>query len=378
MGGDLKNTFCLLRGGEAILSHHMGDLEDARCQADYRQSVNRYLQLFEFEPHIVAVDQHPEYQSRKLGIDLAERRGCPQQQVQHHHAHVAACMAENGVEADADPVLGVVLDGLGFGADGTFWGGEFLFADYRRCTRLASFKPVAMPGGELAAREPWRNTYAQLVAGLGWELFATNYRQLDLYRFLAGKPRVLLDRMIANSVNSPPASSCGRLFDAVAAAAGVCRERAFHEGQAAVEFESLVDANALREEDDSRAYPFSLTYPATGELPYVECRGMWLAMLDDLARDTPIPLVAMRFHKGLAIGIANVVSRLSGNARPAAAVTTVVLSGGVFQNRVLLEQVSARLRRQGFKVLSHRVVPTNDGGLALGQAAVVAARSLAH
>jgi hydrogenase maturation protein HypF len=378
MGGDLKNTFCLLRGGEAILSHHMGDLEDARCQADYRQSVDRYLHLFEFEPHTVAIDQHPEYQSRKLGIDLAERRGCPQQQVQHHHAHLAACMAENGVEADADPVIGVVLDGLGFGADGTLWGGEFLFADYRRCTRLASFKPVAMPGGELAAREPWRNTYAQLVAGLGWELFAASYWQLDLYRFLAGKPRVLLDRMIANSVNSPPASSCGRLFDAAAAAAGVCRERVLHEGQAAVEFETLVDANALRDEPDGHAYPFSLTHPASGGVPYVECRGMWLALLDDLARATPIPLVAMRFHKGLAIGIARVAARLAGTARADATVTTVALSGGVFQNRVLLEQVSTRLRRQGFKVLSHRLVPANDGGLALGQAAVAAARLLAH
>ena len=378
MGGELKNTFCLLRRGEAVLSHHLGDLQDARCQADYRQSVDRYLQLFEFEPHMVAVDQHPEYHSRKLGIDFAERRGCAQQHVQHHHAHLAACMAENGVEADADPVIGVVLDGLGFGADRTFWGGEFLLADYRRCTRLASFKPVAMPGGELAAREPWRNTYAQLVAGLGWESFAANYRRLDLYRFLAAKPRALLDRMIANSVNSPLASSCGRLFDAAAAAAGVCRERAFHEGQAAVEFEALVDANALRDEHDSRAYPFALAYPESGGLPYVECRGMWLALLDDLARATPIPLVAMRFHKGLAIGIAEVASRLAGSARADAAVTTVALSGGVFQNRVLLEQVSTRLRRQGFNVLSHRLVPANDGGLALGQAAVAAARSLTH
>jgi hydrogenase maturation protein HypF len=378
MGGDLKNTFCLLRRGEAILSHHMGDLEDARCQADYRQTVQRYMQLFEFEPHIVAADLHPEYQSRKLGADLAVGLGCAQQQVQHHHAHLAACMAENGVEAVADPVIGVVLDGLGFGADGTLWGGEFLLADYRRCTRLASFKPTAMPGGEQAAREPWRNTYAQLVAGLGWEAFAANYRQLDLYRFLAGKPHALLNRMIVNSLNSPRASSCGRLFDAAAAAAGVCRERAFHEGQAAVEFEALVDAAALRDEDDDRAYPFTLSYPESGGLPHVECRGMWVALLDDLARATPIPLVAMRFHKGLAIGIAQVVSQLAGNARAGAAVTTVALSGGVFQNRVLLEQVGMRLQRKEFKVLSHRLVPANDAGLALGQAAVAAARSLAH
>ena len=197
MGGELKNTFCLLRDGEAVVSHHMGDLADARCHADYVQSVTAYQQLFEHDARIVAVDKHPEYLSRKLGMAMAEQRGLVCAEIQHHHAHIAACMAENGIGLDARPILGVALDGLGYGDDGSLWGGEFLLADYRQCQRIVSLKPVAMPGGAHAIYEPWRNTYAQLMNGLSWNQLVERYGELDLCHFLAGKPRSLLDGMMS-------------------------------------------------------------------------------------------------------------------------------------------------------------------------------------
>ena len=376
MGGELKNTFCLLREGQAILSHHMGDLENALTLADYTRSIERYCALFDHAPGVIAVDRHPEYISTKLGRERAARAGLALVEVQHHHAHVAACMAENGVPLDSGPVLGIALDGLGFGLDGTLWGGEFLLADYRSFQRLATFKPVAMPGGARAIHEPWRNTYAHLASGMGWARFAENHAGTGLHDFLAAKPRALLDGMISRHVNSPLASSCGRLFDAVAAAAGLCREQAQYEGQAAVELEALVDADALRDEGDRLAYEFAIARHPPGDLPCIEPLPMWEALLADIGRGEPVPVIAARFHKGLAIALARMIGVLRAEAG-AAGVATIALSGGVFQNKVLLEQVTERLERLEVRVLSHRQVPANDGGLALGQAAIAAAGALA-
>jgi hydrogenase maturation protein HypF len=379
LGGELKNTFCLLHEGRAILSHHIGDLDNAPTHADYRRAIDDYLCLFDHQPTIVAVDHHPEYLSGKLGRAMVEQQpALALAPVHHHHAHIAACMAENGIALDSGPVIGIALDGLGWGEDGTLWGGEFLLANYAQATRLATFKPVAMPGGEKAARQPWRNTYAHLMAEMGWARFAMNYQPLDLFRFLDAKPRALLDRMIAGSVNSPLASSCGRLFDAAAAAAGVCRERVAYEGQSAIEFESLVDQQTLGGEDDELAYPFAIPRLKGSNLPYVEPLGMWQALLGDLILATPVGVMSARFHKGLAIVIVRMADKLSRHESPDEPIRTVALSGGVFQNRVLLEQVVTRLESQGFKVLTHARVPANDGGLALGQAAVAAARSLSN
>lgn len=378
VGGELKNTFCLLAGGQAILSHHMGDLAEARTFLDFRQSLDQYLDLFQLAPCAVAVDRHPEYLSGKLGRALADERDLSCVEIQHHHAHIASCLADNGVALDTGPVLGVALDGLGFGDDRTFWGGEFLLADYRESRRLATFKPVALLGGEQAMREPWRNSYAHLMAEMGWSRLAMNYAELDLYRFLDARPRELLDRMLASEINSPLASSCGRLIDAAAAAAGVCRERALYEGQAAIEFEALIDPVTLEREDDELAYPFAIPRLRTSGMPYVEPLAMWQALLGDLILETPVPVIAARFHKGLAIIIARMVEKLSRHESGGhAPIRTVALSGGVFQNRTLLEQVTARLAALDFRVLSHSHVPTNDGGLALGQAVIAAARSLA-
>ncbi|MEW6353789.1 MAG: carbamoyltransferase HypF [Pseudomonadota bacterium] len=375
MGGELKNTFCLLRAGQAVLSHHMGDLEDASTFADYQSSLQRYQTLFEFTPEVIAVDAHPEYLSSKHGRETAETTGCALIEVQHHHAHIAACMAENGLPLHTAPLLGVVLDGLGYGTDGSFWGGEFLRADYRDFTRLATFKPVAMPGGELAVYQPWRNTYAHLMAEMGWAQLTMNYKELDLHHFLAAQPRALLDDMLKKGVNSPPASSCGRLFDAVAAACGIMRAFVSYEGEAAIRLEALVDEKTLEDEDEALAYPFAIPRLKDSGLPYIEPLAMWQALLGDLILKTPVPVMAARFHKGLAIVITRMVDKLSRCESGDEPIRTVALSGGVFQNKVLLEQVMKRLRALDFTVLTHRQVPTNDGGLALGQAVVAAAHS---
>ncbi len=368
MGGELKSTFSLLRDGEAVLSHHMGDLENAPSFADYRRSIAQYRALFAHTPNAVAVDCHPDYLSTTLGRELAAQDALPVVAVQHHHAHLAACLAENGVPLDAEPVLGIVLDGLGWGDDGTIWGGEFLHGDYRGFHRLACCKPVAMPGGAQAIREPWRNAYAHIAAALGWPRFNATYGRTEFARRLAGKQLAVLDGMIARGVNAPLSSSCGRLFDAVAAAAGLCRDRVQYEGQAAMMLEAAADTAAA--DDDCAAYPFAIADAPSAALLHLDPAPMWPALLDDIAAGTPVPLIAARFHAGLAIGIARMVAALRVTGR-------VALSGGVFQNKRLLEQVMRHLTAQGLEVLTHRLVPANDGGLALGQAAVAAARMLA-
>ena len=383
-GGELKNTCCLLQGGaqggHAIVSAHIGDLADATTLADYLRSLRDLQAFFAFEPQLRACDAHPDYVSTTLARRDAASAGQAPVEVLHHHAHIAACLLDNGWPLDAGPVIGVALDGLGVGHGGEFWGGEFAIADYRSFERRGTFKPVALLGGEQAVREPWRNTYAHLMAEMGWPAFAMNYRELALHDFLAAQPRVLLDQMLEKRLNSPLASSCGRLFDAVAAAMGLCRDHAAYEGQGAVELEACVDHDVLRFEDDRLAYPFAIPRLADSGLPYIEPLAMWSALLGDLILKTPVPVMAARFHKGLARVIVKMVDKLAQAGEeastPVPAPRAVALSGGVFQNQVLLECISELLRRSGYTVLTHHRVPCNDGGLSLGQAAIAAARTL--
>lgn len=376
-GSELKNTFCLLRDGTAILSPHIGDLHDALTLADYEKSLADFHAFFEFEPELLACDQHPEYAASKLAQAQSTQTGLPLQTSQHHHTHIAACMAENGVPLEAPPVLGVALDGIGYGADGTLWGGEFILADYCGFKRLGTFKPVALLGGDAAAREPWRNTYAHLMAEMGWPAFVMNYSELELFQFLDQQPRTLLDGMLEKDINAPLASSCGRLFDAVAVAVGLAREHAFYEGQGAVELEAAVDHDCLENEDETLAYPFAIPLLPGSKLPYIEPLVMWQALLGDLILKTPVGIIAARFHRGLAKVIVKMVdklaSRISKDDEP---LPLVALSGGVFQNRILFELVLSGLQTKGFTVLTHSLVPCNDGGVALGQAVIAAARSL--
>src|SRR5262249_2566233 len=214
MGGELKATFCLVKDGQAVLSQHQGDLENAATYDDYRRNVALYRDIFHHTPVALVADQHPEYLSSKLACNCAQTENLPRIAAHHHHRHVAACLVENGYPRAAPAVLGIVLDGLGWGEDGSIWGGEFLLTSYRHYERLATFKPVPMLGGAQASREPWRNLYAHLVADIGWAAFAKNFSALDVYAYLTRKPRTILDAMIRSRINTPPASSCGRLFDA--------------------------------------------------------------------------------------------------------------------------------------------------------------------
>ena len=373
-GAHLKSTFCLVRDGQAILSQHQGDLEDARTFDDYRKNLLLYTQLFDHQPVALAADKHPEYLSTKLAIDRSEGSGMPLALVQHHHAHIASCLAENLRPLSAPPVLGIALDGLGLGDDGEIWGGEFLLADYRRSERLATFKPVAMLGGHKAGREPWRNLYAHLMAEIGWAELTMNFANLEVYQALAAKPRPLLDAMLRDGIHSPKASSCGRLFEAVAAAVDLCRERQAYEGDAAARLEAIVDRDALANEDEQLAYPFAVPRLKVSRLPYVEPAGVWNAILGDLILQTPPGVIAARFHRGLAKVIEKLALKLAGrDGEGGPRFDTVALSGGCFQNRVLFEEVHRRLTAAGFTVLSHAQVPAGDGGLALGQAVIASA-----
>ncbi|WP_020176864.1 carbamoyltransferase HypF [Methyloferula stellata] len=372
LGGELKNTFCLVKNGQAILSQHVGDLEDAHRLSDFEKSLDLFQSLYAHRPKAIAVDLHQDYLSTQLGRQRARDENLAVIAVQHHHAHIASCMAENGIEQGDGLVLGIALDGLGLGDDGTLWGGEFMLADYTFYRRVGTFKPVALPGGAKAMQEPWRNALAHILAEMGWPAFAMNFSGTPLHDFLLSKPVDTVASMIKQGVNSPPASSCGRLFDAVAAAAGICRDEIFHEGEAAMRLEALVTAEDLAAVDEDLAYPFGIPKLKDTGLPYIEPLAMWQALLGDLYENAPASLIAARFHKGLAKAIVTLACKaaLDGETR---VTRRVVLSGGVMQNRWLAEELTRRFEAENFDVFLQAKVPSNDGGLSLGQAAVAAA-----
>ncbi|MDX2228233.1 MAG: carbamoyltransferase HypF [Leptolyngbyaceae cyanobacterium bins.349] len=370
MGSELKNTFCLLKNGRAILSQHLGDLENAAALMTYQNTLKLYLDLFQHQPAAIAIDQHPEYLSTKLGRDLAESQSLPLHPIQHHHAHVAACMVENNIPLDSPSVLGIALDGLGMGNDGTLWGGEFLLTHYTHYQRLARFQPVALLGGNQAMVQPWRNTYAHLMATFDWNELQANYGNLELIQFLDNQPRSLLDQMRQKGINSPLASSAGRLFDAVAAALGLSREKVSYEGQAAIQLEALIQTADLAL---AQASPYALSWQeiqtASQMMLELDSQAMWRSLLNDLQQLTAPGMIAAKFHMGLANAIAQLVQRLSQTH----AFTHVALTGGVWQNAILAHSVQQHLTAMNFTVLTHHLVPPNDGGLSLGQAAIAAA-----
>ncbi|CAD6873080.1 carbamoyltransferase HypF [Methylomonas fluvii] len=369
MGAELKNSFCLLKNGQALVSQHIGDLENAAVQQDYRHTIALYRQLHAFTPSCLAIDSHDGYLSNQYGRQLAAETGLQVVSVQHHHAHLAACLAEHGVDLDAPPVLAAIFDGLGLGENGELWGGEFLLGDYREYTRLGHFQPIALPGGAQAMREPWRNTYAQLRHYFDWQILQRDYADLDIMPLLAGKPLATLDTMLTKNLNSPLSSSCGRWFDAFAAALGLHAERVDYEGQAAIALEVLATPLFVEEQ----AYLESWNMERSGDFLVLSWRGLWQAVLDDLTRGTDKASIAARIHHTLGAATVDVLNRLSSQT----GADSIVLSGGVFQNRLLLEAVSEQLRQHGKTVLSPQRYPMNDGGLALGQA-MAAARSVSR
>ncbi len=379
-GGEVKSTFCLLKDGAAILSQHQGDLEDAETYEDFEKNLALYSQIFEHRPQGLAADQHPDYFSTKLAQSTAKKSGLPLFSIQHHHAHIASCLADNNIALNTEPVLGIVLDGLGYGADHTFWGGEFLLANYCTSRRLASFTPVAMLGGAQAIKEPWRNTYAHIINAMGRQVFTEQFADTELFEFFSSKPLDTLDKMLAKNINTPLANSCGRLFDAVAAAVNLCRDHAHFEGQGAISLEDLVDQALLNRfiSHPAEAYGFELLEAnISSALCRLDAAPMWRALLQDIKRKTDVRTIATRFHAGLALALAAMVNQLSKQLHwQGSSFSSVVLSGGCFQNKILLETSILLLQQQGYRCLWHSQVPANDGGLAMGQAVIAAARYL--
>jgi hydrogenase maturation protein HypF len=348
VGAELKGTICLTREELAFLSQHIGDLKNVATLRSLEETAAHLGQILEIRPQLVAHDLHPDYLSTRLAAAL----GLPKVAVQHHHAHLAACMAEHRLTGE---VLGVIFDGTGYGADGTVWGGEFLLGGYAGYRRVGHLDRVPLPGGDAAVREPLRMAIAWLHRVFGATLFDLH---LACLAGVAGRERQIYLRMIERGINSPLTSSCGRLFDAVAALLGV-RSKVSYEGQAAIELEALAEQSK-----DAGAYPYSLV--STEGVTVVDVRPMLRAIIADLAADEPKPAIARRFHATVARAAADVC----GKVRAAWGVDRVVLSGGVFQNRLLSEELAGLLEAKGFQVFVHRLVPPNDGGVALGQAAI--------
>ncbi|MEW8028381.1 MAG: carbamoyltransferase HypF [Candidatus Thiodiazotropha sp.] len=367
MGGELKNTFCLTRDGDAILSQHIGDLENLISYQDYLKNLKLYGSLFDHRPQRLVADLHPNYRSTQHARNLAEELGLPLILVQHHHAHITSVLAENGWPLQGGKVLGIALDGSGYGDDGTVWGGEFMIADYLEYQRLGKLTPVPLPGGTQAILQPWRNTFSQLNHCLEWQQVLARWGDLEPIEWLNRQSVKVLGRMIEAGVNSPLSSSCGRLFDAVAALLGICRESISYEGQAAIELEAA--ASPYRNDNP---VPYELKIHVENGNFRLDSATLWPSMLEDLRTGRDRGEIAWCFHLGLAQSLCQAAVEMAHLHR----LDTVALTGGVFQNKSLFELVSNRLRQVGFRLLSQRQVPANDGGLALGQATIGAARSL--
>jgi hydrogenase maturation protein HypF len=346
-GAHLKNTFCLGKERHVFLSHHIGDLENYETFNSFVNGIEHFKNLFAIDPGVIAHDLHPEYLSTKYarGVDGLTKIG-----VQHHHAHVASCMAEHGLEG---PVIGVAFDGLGYGGDGTIWGGEFLVARLSGCVRRAHLRTVPLAGGDRAIREPWRMAVSYLRDALGKDPLSLG---LLGWEIIPEKQIEIIASMMQRGLNTVQTSSCGRLFDAVASITGL-RHKANYEGQAAIELEMAAV------EGVAGSYPFEIR---TGNTWEIDMRPAIERLVRDIQMKTSIGLMAAKFHNTVVAVIVEVCRRL----RETDGLNLVCLSGGTFQNAYLLERLVPLLRDCGFAVYLNRKVPTNDGGIAFGQAAV--------
>jgi hydrogenase maturation protein HypF len=350
-GAELKNTFCVAKGTRAWVSHHIGDLENFETLESFRHGIGHFVRLFGVAPEIVAHDLHPEYLSTKYAF---EREDLEPVAVQHHHAHLAACLAEHG---ERGPAVGAIYDGTGFGSDGTIWGGELLVGDLETFERAGHLLPVALPGGERAVREPWRMACAWLLAAHGEEASIPRPIATEV------EPRSwrAVSELARSGLASPPTTSMGRLFDAVAALCGV-RLSVNYEGQAATELESLCDG--------SEREAYSLPLLRQGGEMILDARPTVVEAARDVQGGVAAALIAARFHNAICAATACACITLAGERN----LDTVVLAGGSFQNRALLESVAASVGNAGLRVLVPERLPPNDGGISYGQAAVAAAR----
>jgi hydrogenase maturation protein HypF len=351
VGGELKNTICLTRGHLAFLSQYIGDLENHESFDFFRDDIGYLSKFLEIEPEAVAYDLHPDYLSTKWALTQNNVRIVG---VQHHHAHIAACMAENRIDGR---VIGLALDGTGYGADGHIWGGEALIAEYASFERVAQFAYAPLPGGAAAIREPWRMAVSYLEQAFGEDFLCLD---IPFVRQLDGPKTELILRMIAQRLNSPLTSSCGRLFDAVAALIGI-RQQVSYEAQAAIELEM-----AARGSTESGDYPLGLHRQDNHW--QIDTTPLFRAIVEDLRQMVCVETISSRFHNG----VVETLARLARLLRQESSMNRICLSGGTFNNLLVLEQLIRKLESCGFEVFTHSDVPTSDAGLSLGQALVAA------
>jgi len=347
VGAELKGAVCLVQGEQAFLSQHIGDLQNSTTCDSFRQAIRHLSGVLEITPRSVACDLHPDYLS---SVHAAET-GLPLTRVQHHHAHLAACMAENGLDGS---VIGIIFDGTGLGSDATIWGGEFLIGGYAGFHRAGNILPVPLAGGDAAVREPWRMALAWLYRSLGEDAFNLDH---PVVRRLHDTEKGIFAAMLERGINAPLTSSCGRLFDAAAAVMNV-RHTVSYDGQAAIELEALAETA-----QGQGAYSFGII---PGERLVIDFTSLFTDLLADIAAGAGTAAMAYRFHATVARAAVDACTRIAGQS----GLDRVVLSGGVFQNRLLSEMVYSGLLDRGLQVFTHRLVPPNDGGIALGQAAI--------
>ncbi|MBI5484266.1 MAG: carbamoyltransferase HypF [Deltaproteobacteria bacterium] len=359
VGAELKSSVCLARNDQAFLSQHIGDLQNDSSYDSFCQTIHHLSDILEIRPAQAACDLHPDYLSSRY----AEESGLPLLKVQHHHAHLASCMAENGLSGE---VIGVIFDGTGYGPDGTVWGGEFLVGGYDGYSRAAHFRNTPLPGGDAAVREPWRMAVSYLYQALGEAAFSTDHPAV---RQLSDQERRVFVGMLSRGINSPMTSSCGRLFDAVSALLDL-RHEVSYDGQAAIELEALAETVECSGTESYR-YRVVLHESGPAELDFSQ---MIMDILADVDVGIPPAVIAARFHVTLATAATDVCLIISGSS----GLDRVILSGGAFQNRLLSEMVYNALTKNGLQVFTHRLVPPNDGGIALGQAAIAGRRKVSY
>jgi hydrogenase maturation protein HypF len=345
-GAELSNSFCLGKGNRAYLSQYIGDLKNQETMAFFEETVVLFLKLFRTQPEVVAADLHPDYLSsryaRSLGIELV--------QVQHHHAHVASCMAENRLD---EPVIGLAFDGTGYGDDGNTWGSEFLVCDYKGYTRRNHFAYMPMPGGDRAAEEPWRMGLSLLYQAFGDQLFDLD---IPLIHSLTLKKAKLITEAISKNINAPLSSGAGRLFDAVASITGICINSLFH-AEAPMKLESAIRS-------DIRDFYDVNTSNGISFLPAIQ------QICADLSQGVSAGIISARFHNTVVEATFQEVKKISRET----GINKIVLSGGTFQNKYLFESLETKLRKNNFVTFSHEKIPCNDGGLSLGQLVIAATK----
>ncbi len=346
-GAEMKNTVCLTKGNQAFLSQHIGDLENYSTYSFYRETISHISRILDIQPRVIAHDLHPDYLSTRYAQEQQDMRQIP---VQHHHAHIVSCMAENQAEG---PVIGLAFDGTGYGTDGNLWGGEMLLAETEQFTRIAHLSYIPMPGGAAAIKEPWRMAVSYLYSTFGEEIWNLD---LPVLREKHEKKIKILIEMIQKKINSPLTSSMGRLFDGIAGIMGI-RSHASFEGQAAMELEMLACENAASFYDYEHI---------SGDIRRIPFQPIIRGVTEDMKKGIPLPEISAKFHNTL-IGLFSELCEIAGKET---GVKQAALSGGVFQNPILSKGLTQALEQKGFQVFTHTRVPANDGGISLGQALI--------